>query len=80
MQEASGRFFFSFLFFQKSAFISNISHAYEQSKWYTKGDKYRSMRNKIKNKKNGNGETKKQAQRNEKRDKCEIRNMFLKIN
>lgn len=37
-QELFARFFFfSFFFFISFAFISNISHAYKQSEWYTWG-------------------------------------------
>lgn len=56
------------LFFPNTTFISNISHAYEQSKWYTRGTNTMHEREKIKmkrrNKKTG-------MKRNEKRDKCE---------
>ena len=65
-QKLFGRLFFWSVF----AFISNISHALQGEPVAQKGEKYKS-----KWKREENGETKKQAQRNENKEKCQIRNI-----
>lgn len=61
-QEAFGQFF---LFFPNTMFISNIGHAYEQSKWYTSGaNTMHEIKMKRRDKETGTKKWKK-------RDKCE---------
>lgn len=57
-----------FVLFSFFVFISNISHAYKQSKRYTRGENTKAYE---KEKKIEKGETKKQAQRNENKEKLE---------